>query len=217
MHTLLPPTRPKPKLRGVVHLLSAVAAVPATYWLFERARPGAASTVAVVYGVCLIVLFAVSAFYHTPMWQPATRRKLRRLDRSAIFVFIAGSYMPFFTLLEHEHGYLVAPLVWAGAGLGIVKTLFFPNTSRFFTAFPYVALGWIPVFFVPALYAQHGGVVLSLILGGGLIYTVGALIYARRWPDPAPTYFGYHEIFHTMVTVAAGCHYIGAWRVLGPA
>lgn len=214
MHTVSLPARPKPKLRGLVHLVSAVGAVPATYLLFERARPGSASTVAVVYGVCLLVLFSVSAFYHTPMWQPATRRKLRRLDRSAIFVFIAGSYMPFFTLLEHPYAYLVAPAVWAGAGLGIIKTLFFPNTSRFFTAFPYVALGWVAVFFIPALYAEYGVVVLSCIFSGGLMYTVGALIYARRWPDPAPTHFGYHEIFHTLVTLAAACHYAGAWHVL---
>jgi len=169
----------------------------------------------VVYGICLIVLFSVSAFYHVPMWQPGIRAKLRRVDRSAIFVFIAGSYMPFFVLLDHEYAEYVAPVVWGGAGLGIIKTLFFPNTSRFLTAFPYVALGWVAGIFIPALYDQHGTTVLTLIGVGGFFYTVGAIVYAARRPDPAPSYFGYHEIFHALVTAAAACHYGGAWLVLG--
>ncbi len=214
MTTQTAAARPKPKLRGVIHLLSAVAAVPATYGLYTHAQPGPASTVAVVYGVCLIVLFSMSAFYHVPMWQPGIRAKLRRLDRSAIYVFIAGSYMPFFVLLEHEYAGLVAPVVWGGAGLGIIKTLFLPNSSRFLTAFPYVALGWVAIIFIPALYAQHGAIVLGLIGCGGAAYTVGALVYAARRPDPAPVVFGYHEIFHGLVTFAAGCHYAGAWLVL---
>lgn len=210
-----PSTRPKPKLRGVIHLGSALAALPATQALVEHARSGAPSTVALVYGICLVILFSVSALYHVPMWRPGPRAKLRRLDRSAIFVFIAGSYMPFFVLLDHAYAGWVAPVVWAGAALGVIKTLFFPNTSRFLTAFPYVALGWVAIIFVPALHEQHGSFVLGLIAGGGVCYTVGALVYAARRPDPVPTHFGYHEIFHGLVTIAAGCHYAGAWLVLG--
>ena len=165
-----------------------------------------------MYALSLFGLLTVSAAYHTPLWRPEQRLVLRRLDHAMIFVLIAGTYTPFFLLLEGASG--VLPLVWGIASLGVVKTVFWDRRHRMISALAYVGLGWVALPFSGALAEQNGTVVCGLIVGGGLCYTAGALIYARRWPDPRPAVFGYHEIFHVLILLASVMHYLAVWMVV---
>jgi hemolysin III len=202
---------PKPKLRGVSHLVGTLLAVPAAVALMgiatdERVRCGV-----IVYAICLVMLLGVSAFYHVPMWQPGPRARLRRVDRSMIYVFIAGTYTPLVLVLGDRIGSAVLPAVWLAALAGIVLTLVGSNLPRYVTATPYVVLGWGAVVIMPAVKEQFGMVCFWLIAAGGLAYTIGAIAYARRKPNPWPRVFGYHEIFHMLVLLGAAAHYLAIY------
>ena len=202
--------RPKPRLRGVVHLLAVLPAAVAATVLYSN-TPEKTQTAVIVYGAALICLFGVSGIYHTPHWEPKTRAYLRRLDLSMIYLFIAGTYTPFCVQLGGSSLTVLLPLVWSGAVLGILKSLFWVNAPRYITAIPYVLLGWAVVPAVDDFYNILGAKMLVLLGAGGLMYTLGAVIYARKSPDPAPFTFGYHEIFHALVLAAAVCHYAAIW------
>jgi len=199
---------PKPKLRGVSHLISAVVAVPFVYSFMSGVSKDSLSTAIGVYGVCLVLLFAVSALYHVPMWSPDVRAKLRRLDRSMIYVFVAGTYTPMVASLEGHVSSWVLPAAWSAAGIGIAMTILFSNLPRYITAAPYVVLGWGAIVIMPAVMTQFGPVIFWQIAGGGVAYTFGAVVYAKRYPNPWPTVFGYHEIFHLLVIMAAASHFV---------
>ena len=220
MATILPARR-RPALRGVFHVVAAVVAFPATAWLVSRAGSHTAEFAAGVYGGSLVVLFTISATYHRVFW---TDQKIRsavgRIDHSAIFVLIAGTYTPFCLLLASAAGYALLATVWASAMVGMVIVVFFPQTPKPVRSAIYVLLGWLIVPFLPALHAALGARPFVLILVGGACYTVGAVVYAVRRPDPFPTVFGFHEIFHLLVVVAAACQYLAvlaAVRVIGAA
>ena len=220
MATILPARR-RPALRGVFHVVAAVVAFPATAWLVSRAGSHTAEFAAGVYGGSLVVLFTISATYHRVFW---TDQKIRsavgRIDHSAIFVLIAGTYTPFCLLLASAAGYALLATVWASALVGMVIVVFFPQTPKPVRSAIYVLLGWLIVPFLPALHAALGARPFVLILVGGACYTVGAVVYAVRRPDPFPTVFGFHEIFHLLVVVAAACQYLAvlaAVRVIGAA
>ncbi len=205
---------PKPKLRGVFHLFGAVVALVATPILYASASLEAVNTGLGVYGICLVLLLGISALYHTPMWQPAMRARLRRLDRSMIYVFVAGTYTPILLVLGETVSPVMLPAVWLAASAGIVMVLFFSGLPRYVTVTPYLVMGWGGVAILPPLLEHLGVLVFGLVIGGGIVYSVGAIIYARRTPNPAPTVFGYHEIFHVLVLVAAGCHYAALWQMV---
>jgi hemolysin III len=216
-----PPARTRPTFRGVSHLFAAVLAFPATFWLVSRAGSHTAEFAAGVYGGSLVVLFTVSATYHRVFW---TDRRIRsavgRIDHSAIFVLIAGTYTPFCLLIGSAGGYALLATVWASAMLGMVIVVFFPRTPKPVRSAIYVLLGWLIVPFLPALHAALGTGPFMMILAGGACYTVGAVIYAARRPDPFPAVFGFHEIFHVLVVVAAACQYVAvvaAIRVISSA
>ncbi len=206
--------RKKPRLRGIPHLCAAVVALPVVAVLVHHAAPGLASTAALVYGLSLITLLSVSAVYHTPMWSPEARMRLRRVDRSAIFVLIAGTYTPMCVALGGDAYTQLLPIVWGAAAIGIVMAISWVRAPRFATAAPYVLLGWAIVPYLGDLYRATGTAPLALIGAGGVLYTVGALIYARRSPDPVPEVFGYHEVFHVLVILASVCHYAAVWRMV---
>ncbi len=216
-----PPVRRRPTFRGVFHLLAAVVAFPATAWLVSRAGSDTAEFAAGVYGGSLVVLFTVSATYHRVFWtDQRIRAAVGRIDHSAIFVLIAGTYTPFCLLIGSAGGYALLATVWASALLGMVIVVFFPRTPKPVRSAIYVLLGWLIVPFLPALHAALGPGPFVLILAGGACYTVGAIIYAARRPDPFPEVFGFHEIFHLLVVVAAACQYlavVAALRVMGAA
>jgi len=201
------PPRPKPLLRGVSHEIAAGIALAGWLLLALRARSASAAVGAHVYGASLVILFAVSAAYHRPFWPPGRRAVWRRIDHSAIFLLIAGTYTPLCLLLGGSLGATLLALVWGGALLGVLRSVFWPRAPRWVIAGLAVALGWAVVPVLPALGGALGAGGLALLFAGGAAYTLGAVVYARRWPNPSPRVFGYHEVFHLMVIVAAACHY----------
>ncbi len=208
---------PKPLLRGVSHEIAAVAALFAWVGLGAAASGARAEAAAHVYGASLFVLLAVSALYPRPTWSPRARSVMRRLDHSAIFLLIAGTYTPFCLLLGGRAGTMLLAVIWGGAAVGLVRAIAWPRAPRWLSAAVYVLLGWAVLPVLPALRAAVGWGGLALLAGGGLLYTLGAVVYSARRPDPFPRVFGYHEVFHAMVVAAAACHLVvaaGAIRAL---
>jgi hemolysin III len=212
MRTLAPggppgPPPAKPLLRGVSHEIAAFVALAAWIALAAFAPPGRARAASHVYGASLFTLFLVSGLYHRTNWRPRARAWMRRLDHSAIFVLVAGTYTPLCLLLPPSTGLTLLAVVWGAAALGIVQSIAWPSAPRPVAAALYVALGWAVVWVLPALRGVLGRSALALLFAGGAAYTVGAVIYAARRPDPFPRVFGYHEVFHALVVGAAACHF----------
>jgi hemolysin III len=199
----------RPRFRGVIHQWSFFVAVAAGAGLVAWAPAGRATAACAVYAAALAGLLGVSAVYHRVTWRPAVRAWLRRLDHSMIFVLIAGTYTPFAVLvLEEPLRDVVLAGVWGGALAGIVVTMLWIDAPKWLTATAYVALGWFGVLAIPQITERAGVGALVLLLLGGVAYTAGAVVYARRRPDPRPASFGYHEIFHVLVVVAAAAHFV---------
>jgi hemolysin III len=206
--------REKPVLRGVSHEVAAFVSFAAWLTLVAAAPGGRARVAAGVYGATLVALFAVSALYHRPTWAPPARLLMRRLDHSVIFLLIAGTYTPFCLLLGAAKGTALLAGIWIAAALGVLQSVFWVRAPRPVAAIFYLALGWAAVPVLPPLRAALGGGAIALLAAGGLAYTLGALIYAARRPDPFPTVFGYHEIFHALVVAAAACHFAVAAQAI---
>jgi hemolysin III len=198
----------RPRLRGVLHqyafLLSVVCGV-----LLVLGASGAGERVsAVVFAAALATMFGVSALYHRITWRPGPRRWMRRLDHAAIYLLIAGTYTPFGLLaLSGAWRWTVLPVVWGGALAAIILKLAWVDAPKWVAAAIAVALGWIGVVALPQLWDQAGAAGLLLLATGGVLYTGGAVVYARGRPDPYPAVFGYHELFHALVIAAAACQY----------
>lgn len=198
----------KPRLRGVSHQYAFFVALAAGAALVVLARGGEARVVAGVYALSLSAMFGASALYHRIDWSPRPAAWLRRLDHSMIFVLVAGTYTPFAVLvLAPALGWTVLAVVWGGALVGIVISLLWIDAPRWLTALLYVALGWVSIVVMPQLWDRAGVLAVALLATGGLLYTAGAVVYARRRPDPAPRVFGYHEVFHVLVIAAAAVHF----------
>lgn len=198
----------KPRLRGVSHQAAFFAAVGAGAVLVAIAASRGRAGIALVYALSLSTMFGVSALYHRHNWQPRAYALMRRLDHSAIFLLIAGTYTPFCLLgVDRAQGMWLLAIVWSGAIVGIVQKLVWPDTPRWLSAAPYVALGWVAAAALPYVTPRMSAVVMGLIVAGGVAYTLGALVYATRRPNPTPLVFGYHEIFHALVIVAAVLHF----------
>jgi hemolysin III len=205
----------KPALRGVLHEVAAfVAAVAGGILVLEATGPRA-RVGAIVYGVSLVALFAVSAIYHGPTWSDRVRLILRRVDHSAIFLLIAGTYTPFAFLLENRAGWVMLGVVWAGALIGIVLSIAWVGALKVLVAAVCVLLGWAALPILPALRAALGTGAVVLLAAGGIVYSLGAVVYAFRRPDPFPRVFGYHEVFHALVIAAAACHFAVVARAVG--
>jgi hemolysin III len=202
------PPRPKPLLRGVSHEIALVFALAGAAVLVLAAPTSRASVAAAIYGVGLAALFGVSALYHRPMWALAPRAVLKRLDHSMIFFFIAATGTPFGVLVGGRPGLLFLAAIWGGATLGMLRAVLWPKAPRWLTALLYVALGYLVVPVLPRLWRAVGPSGVVLIGVGGVLYSLGAVVYATRRPDPNPRVFGYHEIFHLMVIAASVCHFI---------
>jgi hemolysin III len=199
----------KPKLRGVTHEWAFFVSLPLGLWLVTSAPGAQARLAAAVYAASVALLFGASALYHRISWaSEAARRWMRRVDHSMIFVLIAGTYTPFALLtLDGTLATVILVAVWAGAGAGIVMSLVWIDAPKWLIAIVYVMLGWVAVAAFPALLDALGITAVAMVAAGGALYTAGAVIYAARRPDPAPTVFGYHELFHALVIAAAGLQY----------
>jgi hemolysin III len=198
-----------PVLRGRLHLHTIWFSLAAATLLVALAPAGTARLTAVIYGVGLNALFVASAVYHR--WPAASRWKgvLRRVDHCVIFVFIAASYTPIAALvLEPPSSTLVLVSVWAGALAGVVFSVAWIDAPRVAVALAYIAVGWVIVIALPAVFGEAGVAPGALLLGGGLLYSAGAVVYARRRPDPWPRVFGFHELFHALVIAAALLHFV---------
>jgi hemolysin III len=201
-----------------VHQWSFFVAVVAGAILVALAPAGRATVAAAIYAVALAGLLGTSALYHRIVWPPRARAWLRRLDHSMIFVLIAGTYTPFALLvLDGTLRNVVLLGVWSGAAAGIVFTLVWVDAPKWLTAGAYVALGWFSIIAVPEIAQRAGAGALALLAVGGVAYTAGAVVYARRRPDPRPATFGYHEIFHVLVVVAAAAHFTAVAAFAVPA
>jgi len=201
-------TAVKPRWRGVSHLVAFGVSLLTGPLLVLAAPTIGARLMLAVYGLTLSGLFGVSALYHRRNWSLRVRHWLRRLDHATIFLAIAGTYTAIAGLtLPNSTAWLVLTVVWIGALAGAALQLFRGFAARWLSAGPYVALGWVAVAVVPQLADTLGRGGFALLLCGALLYSAGAVVYARKRPDPRPLVFGYHEVFHLLVIAAAAAHY----------
>lgn len=201
-------TPDKPLLRGVSHKFAVFSAAGAGVVLVAMSRSAQAALATAVYAASLVAMFAVSAAYHRGRWGPRARAIWQRADHATIFLFIAGTYTPICLIaIGGAVGLRLLAIVWLGAALGATQALLWVNAPRVVTAALYVALGWAVVAYWGAVSAALGAGARTLVLAGGVLYTIGAVVYATRRPDPSPRVFGYHEIFHALVIAASLCHF----------
>jgi hemolysin III len=200
----------KPHLRGWLHAATAPLALAAGIVLVILSPTPSTRVGSAIFAFSALALFTASATMHRGNWSKRTGLWLRRLDHSSIFLLIAGSYTPFTLLLLHgsQRTTLLA-IAWGGALLGILFRLFWTSAPRWLYTPIYIALGWAAVFYFPAFFASTSTAVFVCLVGGGLLYTVGGVIYGFRWPDPSPRWFGFHEVFHTLTIAAFVTHYVG--------
>ncbi|HWK25777.1 MAG TPA: hemolysin III family protein [Solirubrobacter sp.] len=198
-----------PRLRGVSHAYAFWCALGAAAVLVALSPGGAPRGAAAVYGAGLCALFGGSAIYHRWPWHPRWRPLLRRIDHSTIYLFIAASYTPVALLiLDGTIRWVVLGTVWGGALVGVVFSVAWIGAPRGLCAATYVLLGWVAIICLPDLAAALPVTPLVLIAGGGLLYTAGAVIFALGRPNPWPRTFGFHEIFHVCVILAAAAHFV---------
>lgn len=201
-------SKTKPRWRGWSHLAAFFAACGASPVLVFTAPHRDAAWAATVYAICLVTLFGVSALYHRHQWGDRARAWMRRCDHAAIFMLIAGTATPlYFLTMPSTVAWKALGWMWGAAALGIVQKLLWIKVPKLLSAVVYLGVGWLGALYLPKMATGLGPVAMVLLIAGGLCYTVGALVYALRWPDPRPASFGYHEIFHVLVIVASLCHF----------
>ncbi len=205
----------KPRLRGWLHAYAAIVSIASGVTLVAVAaalRGGPAGASTAIYAATVTLLFGTSALYHRLHWGDRARAVMKRLDHSMIFVFIAGTYTPLAALsLPRNTAVVVLVVVWTGALFGVALQTTWPNAPRWLSVPCYIALGWVAVFVFPDLMHSAGVAAFVLLLLGGVLYTVGAVVYALKRPNPWPGTFGFHEVFHFCTLLAAACHYIAIW------
>ena len=198
----------RPRLRGKLHAWAFPAAVALAVALIWSAPSGVPTFAAAVFGACVAIMLGTSALYHRVLWAPKARRMMRRADHAAIYLLIAGTYTPYGLLvLEGSWRWAVLAIVWAGALAAIVQKFVWVDAPTWVAAAIGLALGWVGVVAFPEIFRDTGVTGTTLLAVGGLLYTVGAVVYACKRPAPVPRVFGYHEVFHTLVVGAALCQY----------
>jgi hemolysin III len=205
----------KPRLRGWLHAYAAAISLASGATLIAVAgalRGGSAGATTGIYCATVTLLFGTSALYHRRTWSPSRHRLMKRLDHSMIFVFIAGTYTPIAALtLPTASAVVVLVAVWTGALFGVVLQNAWPSAPRWVSTPCYIALGWVAAFVMPDLLHNAGVAAFVLILAGGVVYTIGGVVYGLKRPNPWPGTFGFHEVFHLCTLVAALCHYVAIW------
>ena len=197
----------KPSARGWIHAIALPVALFAGLVLVAISTTPAARWSTAVFAAAGVILFGMSALYHRFNWTPKVKAALRRLDHANIFILIAGTYTPMALLaLPFPKSVILLSLVWGGAVIGILLRVFFLGAPRWLYVALYLILGWAAVMYLGDLFAFSIPMAI-LIIVGGLAYSVGAIAYATKRPNPSPNHFGFHEIFHTFTVVAWGCHW----------
>lgn len=205
----------KPQLRGWLHLAAFPLSVVGGIVLICLSPTEHIRVACAVFAGTSSLLFGVSALYHRRYWSPRWDGVLRRLDHSNIFLLIAGTYTPFaITLLSSRNAKLLLGLVWGGALVGIAFRVFWIGAPRWLYLPVYVALGWAAVFWLGDFLSAAGPAAFTLIVVGGGLYSLGGLVYGLKRPNPAPRWFGFHEVFHSFTIAAFVVHYIGISMVV---
>ena len=208
----------KPKLRGWMHLATAPLALAGGIVLIIMSPDATTRWGSALFSASALVLFTVSAVYHTGSWSPRVWAFLRRFDHANIFVLIAGSYTPLtLILLEGTQRTVLLSTIWASALLGVLFRVFWTDAPRWLYTPIYMAMGWVAIIFLPdfahgaaeRLGGDVGTAVMVLIAAGGALYTLGGVVYGFQRPNPWPRWFGFHEVFHTFTIVAFVTHYVG--------
>jgi hemolysin III len=199
----------KPKLRGVSHEWAFFLSLGFGTALIVFAETPKATLAVAIYAISLSALFGTSALYHRVNWnRPNVRQWMRRLDHSMIFFLIAGTYTPFALLvLNGTLAMAILAVVWIGAIAGAIVEMIWIDHPKWASALIYLSLGWVAVAAFPELWTSMGPGGTLLVAAGGLLYTAGAVVYAIQRPNPSPTIFGYHEVFHLLVIAAAVAHF----------
>jgi hemolysin III len=198
----------KPALRGWLHLLWFGVSLVAGTLLLARAQGATQITASAIYTASVCAMFGISALYHRGTWSTAWRQRLQRLDHAMIFCLIAGTATPAFLLaVRGTTGLACLIVMWALTATAAAARMAQMNTPELAAGVMFIGLGWLAGLTLPWVWAHAGAAPALLMLTGGLLYTAGALSYHRRWPDPLPSVFGYHEVFHTFVCAAATCHF----------
>jgi hemolysin III len=199
----------KPRLRGVLHQWAFAVSLVAGVALVLEAGSDRARFAVTVYALSVASLFGTSALYHRVDWRSlGARRWMRRLDHTMIFVLIAGSYTPFALLVLHgATGTAILIAAWSAALAGAVFKLVWIDAPGWLIAATYISIGWIAIVVTPELLDRLGIAAVAALALGGMLYSAGGVIYASKRPDPVPMVFGYHELFHLLVIVAAALQY----------
>jgi hemolysin III len=200
----------KPRLRGWLHAVTSPLALAGGIVLVALSPNAMARLGSTVFMVTALLVFTVSAVYHRGTWSPRTWAFLRRFDHANIFLLIAGTYTPFTLLLvEGPRRVVLLSVVWGVALLGAVFRVLWTDAPTWLYVPIYIGLGWVAVFFADDFVRGGGPVVLALVAAGGLLYTLGGVVYGLRRPNPFPSWFGFHEVFHTLTVIAFITHYVG--------
>ncbi|MCI5826237.1 MAG: hemolysin III family protein [Arcanobacterium sp.] len=205
----------KTKLRGWIHAFTAPLALANAIVLICLAPTPTLKWACAAFGLCSLILFGISATYHLGTWNPIVLRTLKRMDHSNIFLLIAGTYTPLaISGLSGASRTICLSVVWGGAIAGILMEVFWVTAPRVLRVVVYVLLGWVAIWFMPQFWVSEGPAVVWLLLAGGLCYTIGAVFYAIKKPNPWPRYFGFHEFFHTGTVLGYSCHVVAIWLAL---
>lgn len=200
----------KPHLRGWLHAATLPLAFFAFLVMMVISDDVMVRFAVAVFMVSAMLLFGVSATYHTGSWSIRMRAFWKRFDHANIFLLIAGSYTPFSVLLlSTEHAIIMLSLVWGGALAGVTFKMFWIGAPRWLYVPLYLLLGWAAVLYFPEFAENASTPVLVLLIVGGALYSIGAVVYGFKWPNPSPTWFGFHEVFHSFTIAAFIVHYIG--------
>lgn len=200
----------KPRLRGWIHLVTSPLTVAAGIVLIALSPTAMTRIGSAVFMGTAALLFTVSAVYHRGTWGPRAHGFLKRFDHANIFLLIAGSYTPFTLLmLDGTDRVVLLSVAWGGALAGVLFRILWQGAPRWLYVPIYVALGWAAVFYAPAFASWHNTAVFVLIATGGILYTLGGVVYGLQRPDPWPRWFGFHEVFHVFTILAFITHYVG--------
>jgi hemolysin III len=204
----VPPLQ-KPRLRGVLHEVAFFIALVVGILLVTHTDGPRASAAAAVFAGSVAAMLGASALYHRVTWSVRARPWMRRLDHAGIYLLIAGTYTPVGLLtLRGTMRDVVLGVVWSGAAAAIILKFVWVTAPKWLSAVIGISLGWVGVAAMPQVAHYAGATAVVLLAAGGVAYTAGAIIYARRRPDPVPTVFGYHELFHALTLVAVACQYV---------
>jgi hemolysin III len=200
--------RSRPRLRGLSHELAFFVSLPLGAALALHASTTTGRIAAIAYAATVAFMFGASGFYHRITWSPTWRLRMQQIDHAGVYGLIAGSYTPICLLvLRGNWRVIVLSMVWGGAAAASLLKICWPEAPKWLAAAIGIALGWVGVSVLPQVATRVGLTACLLLVGGGLLYTAGGLVYAFGRPDPVPTVFGYHELFHALVIAAVGLQY----------